>query len=75
MKKYISILLIAIAVITMFTPVLTITTQTMELNDVQIQNTIGGQSAKDCAELLAVCAASTGGSIWCIVLAAVCLVA
>jgi hypothetical protein len=74
MKKRIGVFFTAIAIFAVFILVLTSTSQAVPLSGVQMQNVIGGQPARDCAELLAICAAVSGGSLWCLLVAGVCLI-
>lgn len=74
MKKYINVLLIVIVVLTIFTPALTNPTQTVLLTDTQIQNIEGGRPVSECSQLLLLCAGVSGGSLWCLLLAGVCLI-
>jgi|GEM_PF-3968296 len=78
MTKSMSVLLILMIVLTSFSFVLSTNHHSVQLNDTQLQSSIGGQNAIDCAALLAVCLASTDSwwaDILCIALAAACIVA
>lgn len=76
MKKQISILLIVLSVLTIFSPILANTNQSTQLSEMQLSNTIGGLPAAGCAALLAVCLAETDSwwaDVLCMALTAFCL--
>lgn len=74
MKKSVSVLLIAVMVLTVFSIALSNTPEAVQMSNSQLQNSIGGLPTADCAMLMVACAGAFSGSLWCILLAAICLI-
>ena len=74
MKKSISVLLIAVLVLTVFTIALSNNPETVQMSNSQLQNSVGGlPEGVNCESIFKICNAAYS-SLWCILLAALCLI-